>query len=103
MNMIIVQNPKDLILVSKNVIKFLVSYAIIIIFLLKNGVFFLKLVHAVLTNEHPKATFIPKKTGKTVFHILTNGSGCMFEDLVLIFASENPQGPKKNQKNVDNN
>jgi hypothetical protein len=55
--MIIVQNPNDLILVSKNVIYFLASYAIIIIFLLKNGGFSSKLVHAVLTDEQPKTTF----------------------------------------------
>ncbi|CAB4477786.1 unnamed protein product [Rhizophagus irregularis] len=32
--------------------------------------------HAVLTDEQPKATFIPKNTtGRTEFHIRTNGPG----------------------------
>src|SRR5687767_4186294 len=99
MNMMVVQNPKDLVLVSKNGIHFLVSYVIIIIFLLKSGVFFLKLVHAVLTDEQPKATFIPKNNGRTSFKIHTNEPGCGYQNECTLLAWKNPQGPKEPKTN----
>ncbi|GBC32142.2 hypothetical protein GLOIN_2v1847391 [Rhizophagus irregularis DAOM 181602=DAOM 197198] len=52
--------------------------------------------HAVLTNEQPKAIFMPKNTtGRTEFHIRTNGPGCESQDQIVISASEDLQGGLK--------
>ncbi|CAG8762041.1 1371_t:CDS:2, partial [Rhizophagus irregularis] len=41
--------------------------------------------HATLTDEQPKATFIPKNTGNFEFIIRTNGPGCEFQNTCTIF------------------
>ncbi|CAB4474088.1 hypothetical protein GLOIN_2v1804784 [Rhizophagus irregularis DAOM 181602=DAOM 197198] len=53
--------------------------------------------HAILTDEQPNATFIPKDTGRTEFKIHTNEPGCGFQDMCFISAtngaSDNVQIP----------
>ncbi|PKK66462.1 hypothetical protein RhiirC2_714827 [Rhizophagus irregularis] len=55
--------------------------------------------HAVLTDEQPKATFIPKNTGRTGFKIYTNEPGCGFQNECIILAWKDPQGPKESKTN----
>ncbi|GBC00091.1 hypothetical protein RclHR1_03740015 [Rhizophagus clarus] len=59
--------------------------------------------HAVLTDEQPKATFIPKNTGITEFKIHTNESGCEIKNFCTIFAMKDPNQSSSNDNNGNNN